>query len=165
MESLAFALSAQHERHSFIGDLGSSSRTQCFSWLSVRGFLFSGGDETSRRRSDVPFIGSCRRHAVPIRPSASHPVYRWSSGARGWLAVFYREHIRERDEQGEPNVGLVVLLVNVHAYLLGAIALALPNWIAVGTTVAAVLLLTGRERLHELARRIEMKRSLRRVNF
>jgi uncharacterized membrane protein (DUF4010 family) len=75
----------------------------------------------------------------------------------GWLAVFYREHIRERDEQGEPNVGLVVLLVNVHAYLLGAIALALPNWIAVGTTVAAVLLLTGRERLHELARRIEMK--------
>jgi uncharacterized membrane protein (DUF4010 family) len=74
----------------------------------------------------------------------------------GWLAVFYREHIRECDEQGEPNVGLVVLLVNVHAYLLGAIALALPNWIAVGTTVAAVLLLTGRERLHELARRIEM---------
>jgi len=41
--------------------------------------------------------------------------------------------------------------------LLGAIALALPNWLAVGTTVAAVLLLTGRERLHELARRIEMK--------
>jgi len=26
----------------------------------------------------------------------------------GWLAVFYREHIRECDEQGEPNVGLVV---------------------------------------------------------
>lgn len=74
-----------------------------------------------------------------------------------WLAVFYREHISERDEQGEPNVGLVVLLLNVHAYLLGAIALALPNWIAVGTTVAAVLLLTGRERLHELARRVEMK--------
>ena len=74
-----------------------------------------------------------------------------------WLAVFYREHIRERDEQEEPNVGIVVLLLNVHAYLLGAITLALPNWIAVGTTVAAVLLLTGRERLHELARRVEMK--------
>jgi uncharacterized membrane protein (DUF4010 family) len=73
-----------------------------------------------------------------------------------WLAVFYREHIRERDEKGEPNVGIVVLVLNLHAYLLGAIALALPNWIAVGTTVAAVLLLTGRERLHELARRIEV---------
>ena len=74
-----------------------------------------------------------------------------------WLAIFYREHIREHDEEAEPNVGLVVLLLNVHAYLLGAIALAMPNWIAVGTTVAAVLLLTGRERLHELARRVEMK--------
>jgi uncharacterized membrane protein (DUF4010 family) len=74
-----------------------------------------------------------------------------------WLAIFYSEHIRERDEQGAPNVGLVVLLLNVHAYLLGAITLALPNWVAVGTTVAAVLLLTGRERLHELARRVEMK--------
>ena len=35
--------------------------------------------------------------------------------------------------------------------------MALPNWVAVGTTVAAVLLLTGRERLHELARRVEIK--------
>jgi uncharacterized membrane protein (DUF4010 family) len=74
-----------------------------------------------------------------------------------WLAIFYSEHIRERDEQGAPNVGLVVLVLNVHAYLLGAVTLALPNWVAVGTTVAAVLLLTGRERLHELARRVEMK--------
>jgi uncharacterized membrane protein (DUF4010 family) len=74
-----------------------------------------------------------------------------------WLLVFYREHIRERDEHGQPNVGLMVLLLNVHAYLLGAITLALPHWVAVGTTVVAVLLLTGRERLHELARRVEMK--------
>ena len=36
-------------------------------------------------------------------------------------------------------------------------ALALPNWLAVGTTVCAVLLLTGREQLHALARRVEMK--------
>ena len=74
-----------------------------------------------------------------------------------WLAIFYREHIREPDEQGEPNVGIVVLLLNVHAFLLGAVALALPNWVAVGTTVAAVLLLTSRERLHQLARRVEIK--------
>ena len=74
-----------------------------------------------------------------------------------WLLVFYREHIRERDEQGQPNVGMMVLMLNVHAYLLGAVALALPHWVAVGTTVVAVLLLTGRERLHDLARRLEMK--------
>ncbi|MDI1264381.1 MAG: DUF4010 domain-containing protein [bacterium] len=74
-----------------------------------------------------------------------------------WLSIFYFEHIRERDEQGQPNVGIVVLALNVHAYLLGAVALALPNWVAVGTTVAAVLLLTGREWLHQLARRVELK--------
>ncbi len=74
-----------------------------------------------------------------------------------WLAIFYREHIHEHDEQGEPNVGLMVPLLNVHAYLLGAVTLALPNWVAVATTVVAVLLLTGREQLHDLARRLEMK--------
>jgi len=74
-----------------------------------------------------------------------------------WLSLFYREHIREHDAQGSPNVGLVSLVLNLHAYLLGAVTLALPNWIAVGTTVAAVLLLTGRTQLHELAHRVEMK--------
>ncbi len=75
----------------------------------------------------------------------------------GWLTIFYREHVRQQDETGEPNVGLVVLALNVQAYVLGAIALALPPWVAVATTVTAVLLLTGRERLHALARRVELK--------
>jgi uncharacterized membrane protein (DUF4010 family) len=74
-----------------------------------------------------------------------------------WLTVFYRQHVGERDEEGEPNVGLVVPALNVHAYLLGAIALALPPWVAVTFTVSAVLLLTGREKLHALARRVEVK--------
>jgi len=74
-----------------------------------------------------------------------------------WLVVFYREHVAEHDEKGEPNVGLVVPLLNVHAYLLGAVALALPPWIAVAMTVTSVLLLTGREQLHALAQRVEMK--------
>ncbi|HXJ79692.1 MAG TPA: DUF4010 domain-containing protein [Candidatus Methylomirabilis sp.] len=74
-----------------------------------------------------------------------------------WLFIFYREHIRQPDERGAPNVGMMVPLLNVHAYLLGAVALALPYWVAVGTTVAAVLLLTSRAELHELARRVEMK--------
>jgi uncharacterized membrane protein (DUF4010 family) len=44
----------------------------------------------------------------------------------------------------------------VHAYLLGAVALALPPWIAVTMTVVSVLLLTGREQLHALARRLDI---------
>jgi uncharacterized membrane protein (DUF4010 family) len=73
------------------------------------------------------------------------------------LAVFYSRHLQDKDEGGEPNAGLVVPVLNIHAYLLGAIALALPPWVAVTFTVAAVLLLTGREKLHGLARRIEAK--------
>jgi len=74
-----------------------------------------------------------------------------------WLVVYYRAHIGQQDEQGEPNVGLVVPILNAHAYLLGAIALAFPPWVAVTATVAAVLLLTARTQLHDLARRIDLK--------
>jgi len=74
-----------------------------------------------------------------------------------WLCIYYRAHVRQPDEEGEPNVGLVVPVLNVQAYLLGPITLALPHWIAVATTVTAVLLLTGRTQLHALARRIELR--------
>src|SRR5215472_12079327 len=74
-----------------------------------------------------------------------------------WLIVYYRAYVGAADEQGEPNVGIVVPILNIHAYLLGAVALALPPWIAVTMTVVAVLLLTGREQLHTLARQVEIK--------
>jgi uncharacterized membrane protein (DUF4010 family) len=74
-----------------------------------------------------------------------------------WLLVYYRAHVSEHEDGDEPNVSFVVSLLNVLAYLLGAAALALPPWVAVTITVAAVLLLTGREQLHALARRIEIK--------
>ncbi len=57
-----------------------------------------------------------------------------------WLLVYYLAHVSEHKEQpDEPNVGLVIPLLNVLAYLLGAAALALPPWIAVTMTVASVL--------------------------
>ena len=74
-----------------------------------------------------------------------------------WLVVYYRAHAGAEDEHDESNVEIVVPILNVHAYLLGAVALALPPWIAVTMTVASVLLLTGREQLHALARRVEIK--------
>ncbi len=74
-----------------------------------------------------------------------------------WLLVYYREHISEPDETGQQNVGLMVVLLNFYAYLLGAIALALPQWVAVGATVTVVLLFTARERLHDFARRIDLQ--------
>jgi len=72
-----------------------------------------------------------------------------------WLTCYYWRHVEEIDPEGRPNVGLMVPICNVLAYLLGPIALAEPPWMAIGVTVAAVLLLTARERLHLFARRIE----------
>jgi uncharacterized membrane protein (DUF4010 family) len=74
-----------------------------------------------------------------------------------WLAIFYRQQVGEPHEPDEPHVGLVVPVLNVHAYLLGALALAFPPWVPVAFTVAAVLLLTGRQRLHALARGIDLR--------
>jgi len=73
-----------------------------------------------------------------------------------WLTCYYWQHLRETDPEGFPNVGLMVPLCNVLAYLLGPVTLAEPPWVAVGATVTAVLLLTARESLHGLARRIEV---------
>ena len=41
------------------------------------------------------------------------------------LAVYYRIHMAEKDETGESAVSLIVPLFNIHAYLLGAVTLAL----------------------------------------
>ena len=73
------------------------------------------------------------------------------------LAVYYRIHMAEKDETGESAVSLIVPLFNLHAYLLGAVTLALPPWVAVTMTVTAVLLLTNRGWLHDLAGRIDMR--------
>ena len=72
-----------------------------------------------------------------------------------WLACFYWRHLGETDEQGVTGVGLMAPICNVLAYLLGPVALTEPPWVAVGATVAAVLFLTAREKLHGVARRIE----------
>jgi uncharacterized membrane protein (DUF4010 family) len=76
----------------------------------------------------------------------------------GWLLVYYLGHLNEHEQEAdESNVGLIVPLLNVLAYLLGPAALALPHWFAVTITVAAVLLLASREQLHTLARRVDIK--------
>ena len=75
-----------------------------------------------------------------------------------WLLVYYLAHVSEhKTQEDEPNVGLVVPILNILAYVLGAVSLAHEPWVAVTMTVAPVLLLTGREQLHGLARRVEIK--------
>jgi len=73
------------------------------------------------------------------------------------LVVYYARRIAESDAEGRADVELVVPALNLLAYLLGAIALAAPPWVAITTTVAAVLLFTLREGLHALAQRVELR--------
>jgi len=74
----------------------------------------------------------------------------------GWLTCHYWRHFVETDPEGFPNAGLMVPICNVLAYLLGPVTLAEPPWVAIGSTVAAVLFLTAREGLHGFARRLEL---------
>ena len=73
-----------------------------------------------------------------------------------WLTCYYWRHVGEIDPEGQPNVGLMVPICNVLAYLLGPVALAEPPWVAIAVTVAAVLLLTARDKLHRFARGLEV---------
>ena len=73
----------------------------------------------------------------------------------GWLAIAYWQQLCNAPA-AERSVELVAPICNVLAYLTGPVALALPPWIAVAATVTAVLLLTAREKLHALAKRVEM---------
>jgi uncharacterized membrane protein (DUF4010 family) len=71
-----------------------------------------------------------------------------------WLVVYYRDYVRRGNGA---RAELIIPLCNLLAFLLGPLTLAAPAWLAIGVTTAAVLLLTARERLHGLARRIELR--------
>ena len=71
-----------------------------------------------------------------------------------WLAVAYWRQGGERTEDNRSAVELIAPTCNVLAYLIGPAALTAPPWLVVAVTVTAVLLLTGRRRLHALAQRV-----------
>ncbi len=74
-----------------------------------------------------------------------------------WMYTYYRRVTRAGTSEGDqPGTGLMAPVCNLVAYLLGPITLTAPSWFAVGLTVAAVLLLSARERLHALAYRVPM---------
>jgi uncharacterized membrane protein (DUF4010 family) len=51
----------------------------------------------------------------------------------------------------------VVPLCNILAYLLGPIAMTQAPWVAIALTVAASMLLTSRQRLHQMARNVPLR--------
>jgi uncharacterized membrane protein (DUF4010 family) len=81
-----------------------------------------------------------------------------------WLAIAYWQQLCDAPAE-QRSVELVAPICNTLAYLTGPVALALPPWVAVTVTVAAVLLLTAREKLHALARRVEMEEIVTAAKF
>ncbi len=73
-----------------------------------------------------------------------------------WLGLYYWRAMKNTAPDGLPNVGLMVPICGVIAYLIGPISLSAPPWMATGLTVVSVLLLTARATLHAMARRIEL---------
>lgn len=71
-----------------------------------------------------------------------------------WLTVAYWRQCHERTDDERFAIELVAPICNVLAYMIGPAALTAPPWLVVAVTVAAVLLLTGRRRLHNLAQRV-----------
>jgi uncharacterized membrane protein (DUF4010 family) len=66
-----------------------------------------------------------------------------------WLHAFLS---RERRPEAGPGRTLIVPVANLLVYVLGPIALTQPPWVAVGVTVAAVLLVGWREQMHGFVR-------------
>ena len=129
------------------------------------GFFFGLAFEEFHARSNQKRPGGVRSFpllalmgALLYRLDPTHlvPLSAGLLALSAWLTCYYWRHLGETDPDGFPNVGLMVPICNVLAYLLGPVVLAEPAWVAVGATVAAVLLLTARQELHGFARRLEL---------
>lgn len=64
-----------------------------------------------------------------------------------WTYSYVRNETAEEAAEGV----FIIPICNVLAYTIGAVALTQPLWLSILLTVVAVLLLSGRRRLHELA--------------
>jgi hypothetical protein len=129
------------------------------------GYLASDSSSAWPSRSFTPGPGRTAQAACAAFPSSPSPAHcftcsirpDWSRspgavGARRCLVSYYWHRAGEPGAEGVPDASLMVPICNVLAYLLGPVAMAGPPWLAVGLTVTSVLLLTARERLHNLAR-------------
>jgi uncharacterized membrane protein (DUF4010 family) len=129
------------------------------------GFFFGLAFEDFYKRKGVdrpggirtfPLLGLIGAELYLLDPTHLLPLCTGLAFLGVLLALYYRRHLGEPDEESRSNAGLVVPLCSLLAYVIGPIGLSQPPWAAIGTTVAAVLLLTARERLHDWASRIEL---------
>jgi uncharacterized membrane protein (DUF4010 family) len=128
-----------------------------FFGLAFEDFYTHAGESRPGGVRTFPLLALSGGALYLLDPSRLVPLVAGLVLLGAWLLVYYHDRIRTMEPTGTPSAELMVPVCNILAYLLGPISLTQPPWLGVGITVAAVLLLTGRERLHELARRLELR--------
>jgi len=127
--------------------------------LALAFFLGLAFEETYKRDEPTipggirtfPLVGLAGAMLYLVEP---HWVLAFGAGllAMGaWLYAFLRH---EQSLEAGSGKTLVVPVSNLLVYALGPIALTQPPWVAVGMTVAAVLVIGTRERIHGFVRLI-----------
>src|SRR5271166_2695366 len=127
--------------------------------LALAFFLGLAFEETYKRDEPTipggirtfPLVGLAGAMLYLVEP---HWVLAFGAGllAMGaWLYAFLRH---EQSLEAGSGKTLVVPVSNLLVYALGPIALTQPPWVAVGVTVAAVLVIGTRERIHGFVRLI-----------
>ena len=92
-----------------------------------------------------PMLAMCGATLYLIEPEHALAFTAGLFGLAAWLHAFIRSAPQEREAPS-----FMIPASNLLAYVLGPIALIEPPWVAVALTVAAVLLLGAREKLHGL---------------
>lgn len=126
-----------------------------FFGLAFEEFYRSAGEQRPGGIRTFPMLALAGGVLYLLDPARLLPFIAGFFVLGAWLFAYYRDRLNARDRKEPVNAGLMVLACNVHAYLLGAVALAFPSWMSVGMTVVAVLLFTEREQLHALAHKVE----------
>ena len=114
------------------------------------GLAFEETYKTEERSSPggirtFPMLAMCGATLYLIEPAHAIAFVAGLVGLAAWLHAFLRSAPASREA---PT--FMIPASNLLAYVIGAIALTQSPWVAVALTVAAVLLLGARERLHRL---------------
>ncbi len=125
-----------------------------FFGLSFEGFYWKSARSRPGGIRTFPLISLCGAILYALEPKFAAGFCIGLTVLGVWLYPYYRAEVAGEGPADENADGIMVPLCNVVAYLLGPVTLLQPPWFAIGLTVAAVLLLNTRDRLHALAKRI-----------
>ena len=111
-----------------------------------------------------PLLAMCGALLFILEPHTAIPFTAGILVVGAWTYAYYRATLPE-DARTEGTSHFIVPVCNMLVYALGAFTLVAPMWASIGVTVAAVLLLAGRRRLHLLAQTVALSEILTAAQF